>query len=528
MRGRFSLALQILLYTASLTTQAQAPQPDAYIPSFFSSNRDRAAGNAVPIQARAWVYSDGKSLTVAVEVKDGEIRSFRSPSHSDRVEIWLGLDESAFPFPFPHSTHPHYVGALDQGPAWRDQEVAAAEFRSFAPSQTVYGDSKDWTRQQGFPDEATVRRDSLVVPPADRLRPQRIPFGMVRYAFFPDERPAQLMNKEDYRYLEAAFQRPAGDWASGVKYDVDTLDHPNGYLLSAHFPVEALGFARIPRVDGLKIMIAIANVTTPGEPARLSLFSQPDNEIPVLGKMTRVNFARPLRLNPSNVPDEVFERIGWFPTVYRSSDGWIAVQAEAGSLVWRKDWVSQQWQEVGFSPVTIQYTDYRPQGYPVQRLTAGYARMNMPSEEKDFILVDQRVEQLTRIQGPQPDMGRVPSFDLFRFPDGATGIFVRENFSYNPFGWGECGSCLQEKMRIIRVSPQGLNTVLEWDQSEGPDPHFRIGDTKYSGFFLGQIDEVRGREIMVLLLDHRWLRQVERVKLTWNDREKRYFVQVNP
>ena len=528
MRGRFSSALLIFLCAIQPCVMAQAPQPDAYIPAFVPGSRDRASGITPPVQARAWVYSDGKSLTVAVEVKDDEIRSFRSPAQSDRVEIWLGLDESAFPSPFPHSTHPHYIGALDQGPAWRDQEGAVAEFRSFAPSQAVYGDSKDWARQQGFPDEAAVRRDSLVVPPASRLRTQQIPFGMVRYAFFPDERPAQLMHKDDYRYLEAAFQRSQGDWASGVKYDVDTLDHPRGYLLSAHFPVEALGFARIPRVDGLKVMIAVANATNPGDPARLSLFSQPDNENPVLARMMRVKFARPLRLNPSNVPDEVFERIGWFPTVYRSSDGWIAVQAEAGSLVWRRDWVSQQWQEVGFSPVTIQYTDFRPQGYPVQRLTAGYARMNMPSEEKDFILLDQRVEQVTRVQAGLPDMGRVPSFDLFRFPDGAVGMFVRENFSYNPFGWGECGNCLQEKMRILRLSPQGLSTVLEWDQSEGPDPHFRIGDTKYSGFYLGQIDEVRGREIMVLLLDHRWLRQVERVKLTWSDREKRYLVQVNP
>ncbi|MDP5171215.1 MAG: hypothetical protein NWR72_13305 [Bacteroidia bacterium] len=514
----------ILPFFLISVSSGQTPRADATFSRFFSANNHP---EPTDIQAKAWIYSDGGSLTVIVEVQDPEIRTYRTAGYSDHIQLWIGLDESAFPEPFPHATHPHYVGALyassiDRGAPSTENIV----FRTFAPQYKVTPITNDWVRQTGFPDEAAVRKDSLEVPPASKLRSVNIPFGMVHYALFPDERPAQLLDRGDYQYLETAFNREIGDWASKIKYDVDTLDHQRGYIVSAHVPVEALGFARIPRIDALRIMIAVANAKTPGQPAELVAYSQPDNKQAVLAQMTRVAFAKPIRLNPSGIPDEVFTRIGWYPAVFLSRDGWTAVQAESGALVWRRDRVSHQWQETRFSTMSVQYKDYRPEGFPLQRLTATYRSLNMPDVEKDFVLLPTYVERLERSKGLQSD--NISDVTYFRFADGAVGLILKESNSLNPYGWGECGNCLQERMKILRMTPEGVTPLVKWEQSEGPEPGFRIAGEFFPGFYLNSIDQIKGPELMVLALYHRDGRQFRRIKLSWDEKAKNYTINTNP
>ncbi len=524
------LCIPLLFLFFGLPLTAQVPAPDYTFRQFFPPERQRVDQlPANPLKARAWIYSDGRALTVIVEVEDSDIRTSRSSTHSDHVQIWIGLDDSAFPADFPHDTHPYYLGALSSPSQARLQRGnVTASTRIFAPQAPVRSPARDWLQEFGYPDERSVINDSLYVPAPEALRSMTVPYGMVHFALYPDERPAEWLNKGDFAILSQALGTEPADWMANIRYDCDTFEHRQGYIISAEIPLEAFGFVKVPSMESIRVLLAVANASRNGSPAKIELFSQPDRQEPRLANLKLVQLQQPLRINPTNVPSEVFERAGQSPTMFHSSRGWMPVQVRTGPLVLRPSMVSRQWQEIQYSPVSIGYEDFRNKGYAVQRLTLGYDRVNMPGEEQDYLLINGSLEKSYRSKSERVTADNIAPVFLFRYPDGATGIFLRDNFPFHPYGWGVCGTCLQERMRILRVTPSGLSTVIQWKQSEGPDASFDIQGYSFPGFYLTQIDQIKNNEIIVLVLNHRSLRQTKRIKLTLSPREQSYLVEIDP
>lgn len=513
-----------LLFLA-LCSLGQDLRPDAYFSEFFPVQIDGQNLEREFTQGRSWVYSDGDRISLVVEVKDPDIRSFQSPAYSDHIQVWIGLDETAFPPSFPLATHPFYVGGLHKKPGQRAAEDPGVSLRVFSPQTRTRNISGNWQESAEYPRNLT---DSSLVPPASRLREISVPYGMIHLAFFPDERNVQLLDRESYRYLEMSFDRTIGDWLSRIRYDVDTLEYGEGYVISVDIPVEALGFSRMPKIYGLKMMVGIADTDVSGRQARIVSFSQPGISTPSLGEMERISFQNPLTFNPSDIPDEIFDQIGWYPTLFLSSEGWTAVSAEMGYMVPGYRTVLQDWYEIAFREASLKYEDFQDRGFPVQRLSVGFDAVNSPDIVTDYLLIDGNLETVSRARNILPGPAVIPEVDVFRFPDGATGVFVRDNFPFNPYGWGDCGICLQERMRILRTSSGKVVTVASWTQSEGPESGLWIGKETFPEYYLGRMDRLRGGDIIVLVLNHRTLRLQKRVKLTWDQDEFIYQVQVEP
>lgn len=520
--SRYILLMGLLLQ--AVTGLGQDISPDAYFPEFFPIQSNGTTQNSFT-QGRSWVYSDGDRISLVVEVKDPNIQSFQSPAYSDHIQVWIGLDETAFPGSFPLATHPRYVGGLHRQAGRRSAEEPSVNLRVFSPESDSRQNSSLGPEEAGYPRNLS---DSSLIPPASRLREISVPYGMIHLAFFPDERNVQLLDRESYRYLEMSFDRTIGDWLSQIRYDVDTLEYGEGYVISVDIPVEALGFSRMPRVYGVKMMIGIADTDVPGRQARIVSLSQADVGTPSLGEMKRIPFRNPLRFNPSNIPDEIFDQIGWYPTLFLSSEGWTAVSAEMGYMVPGYGTVLKDWYEIAFREASINYEDYRDRGFPVQRLTVGFDAVNTPDINTDYILIDGTLETVSRARNILPGPASITEVDVFRFPDGATGVFIRDNFPFNPLGWGDCGICLQERMRILRSSEGVVSTVASWKQSEGPESGLWIGEEVFPEYYLARMDRLRGGDIIVLVLNHRTLRSQKRVKLTWDRESLTYRVEVEP
>lgn len=519
---RYMLLMGVLFH--AVAGMGQDIIPDAYVPEFFPVQGNESASDDFT-QGRSWIYSDGDRISLVVEVKDTEIRSFQSPAYSDHIQVWIGLDETAFPPSFPLATHPSYVGGLHSQPGRRSAEEPEVNLRVFSPENPANQPISEGPAASGYPRNLG---DSSLIPEASRLREISVPYGMIHLAFFPDERKVQLLDRESYRYLEMSFGRSIGDWLSQIRYDVDTLEYNAGYVISVDIPVEALGFSRMPRIYGLKMMVGIADTDVSGRQAQIVSLSQANTGYPSLGEMERITFHNPLRFNPSNIPDEIFDQIGWYPTLFLSSEGWTAVSADMGFLIPGYGTVLNDWYEIAFRETSINYEDYRDRGFPVQRLTVGVDAVNSPDVNTDYLLIDGTLETVSRARNILPGPASIAEVEVFRFPDGATGIFIRDNFPFNPLGWGDCGICLQERMRILRSSDGMLSTVAAWKQSEGPESGLWIAEEAFPDYYLARMDRLRGGEIIVLVLNHRTLRSQKRVKLTWDRDNVTYRVEVEP
>lgn len=517
---RYICFLSVMVF--ALLGKGQDIQPDAYFSEFYPVESPTETTDPTP--GRSWVYSDGQRISLIVEVKDPDIRTFRSPAYSDHIQVWIGLDETAFPPSFPLESHPRYVGGLHTMPGQRAADNPEVNLRVFSPEEQS---QPAGTRAvpSVYPNDLT---DSSLIPPASRLRDITVPYGMIHLAFFPDERNVELLDRESYRYLEMSFGRNIGDWLSRIRYDVDTLEYGEGYVISIDIPVESLGFSRMPRLYGLKMLIGIADTDVAGEQARIVSLSQAGIASPSLGQITLIPFQNPLQFNPSNIPDEVFDKIGWYPTLFLSSEGWTAVSAELGYLVPGYGTVLEDWYEIAFRETSINYEDYQDRGFPVQRLSVGLEAVNSPDITTDYLLIDGVLESVTRARNILPGPGMIPEVDVFRFPDGATAVFVRDNYPFNPYGWGDCGICLQERMRILRNIDGRVITVASWNQSEGPESGLWIGEENFPGYYLARMDKLRNGEIIVLVLNHRTQRLQKRVKLTWDQEAFVYQVEVEP
>lgn len=502
----------------------QSSYPDYVLEKFYQIDPSGSG-----MQARAWLYSDGQALTLVVEVEDDQVTLTQQPAYCDHVQVWLGLDETAFPERFPHHLHPQYLGAL-QVRSIRGAREPRGEWRVIGPTAQPLGTAspRSWVDQVGYPGADDIRADSLQVPAPEALRPLRVPFGMVQYALFPNGDPAQLMYRDQYGSLEAALDAKASSWASSIITTGEELEHRQGYMITAHIPAEALGFARLPRLDVMRVLIGVANVPAPGEPARMALSSHPDHPSRRLQAMPRVRLQRPIRVNPTNIDDQVFERLGWYPPLFFSEFGWLPVQVDADGLVWREGQISSQWQEMAFSRLELSYLDYRNQGYPIQRLLVRGNRVSALDLEYEALLLPDQVLRFTRARELLPSQGHIEDFRPFRFQDGATGIIIRDNAPLDPYGWGDCGICLQEHMHVYRLTPAGLKQVLSWEQSEGPQPYLRISDRQFDGYFLDRLDWISDRELLVLHIDHRNQRLTERIKAAWDDRQQRFLLEFNP
>ena len=507
----------LLLVLPGHSVLAQSAEPDLYIPEFFPVIEDRAVSeNRVP-DARAWVHSDGRGVSLVVEVLDDQIVTFQSPAYSDHIQIWLGLDETAFPARFPLGTHPNYLGGMDITHA-RGGGSEIESIRMFT-SDPVSMSGRDPFHRSGT--------DSMLVPDPSRIREISVPYGMMHLAFFPDERRVELLDRRSYRYLEQQFNRGIGDWLRGIRYDVDTLEHNQGYVVSVDIPASSFGFARMPKMDALKLLIGVADVESAGVPARIQSYSQPVHGGIGYGDIQNITFRNPIFLNPSNIPDEVFVALKWFPTLFLSTEGWTVVSADADAMLPSSGQTAPGWQEILFAETQIDYQDYRPDGFPVQRLSARFDQLHAGDLEKDFFLIDHQTLVVSRIARAKSN-DQVSPFRVFALADGSTGIFTRESGTFHPYGWGDCGACLHERMSVFRYSDHGLSRVASWEQSEGPETGFRIDGQYFKDFFLGRMDLIKGNEIIVLVLYHQRDRIQKRIKLTWDSSSETYLTTIDP
>lgn len=512
---RLLCCFSLILICQSLS--GQTAEPDVYIPEFFPVVADEPVSDRQIPEARAWLHSDGRGLSLIVEVLDPQITTYQSPAYSDHVQIWLGLDETAFPSRFPLETHPNYLGGMDITRA-RGVEDEIESIRMFSAEPI------EMARRTPFDHD---RSDSLLIPHQSRIRDISVPYGMMHLAFFPDERRVQLLDREAYRYLEQEFNRNLGDWLSGIRYDVDTLEYGNGYVISADIPAESFGFSRMPRMDAMKLLIGVANVEARGHPAVIQSYSQPVTGGIGYGDIRSIPFRTPIFLNPSNIPDEVFETLRWFPTLFLSADGWTVVSTDVDAMLPEAGRTEPGWQEIQFSETMVDYKDYRVDGLPVQRLSAKFKQLHSADLEKDFFLIEDKTLVLSR-SVKKDEMETLAPYRVFRFGDGATGIFARESGTIHPYGWGECGDCLHETMSVFRYSDGALARVASWEQSEGPEEGFMIDSQYFPDFFLARMDMIKGNEIIVLVLNHQRDRIQKRIKLTWDRSENKYITIVEP
>jgi hypothetical protein len=491
-------------YAAGLCARLYGQEPDAEVKSFFPKGGIRGLENSQPAIASMKVYSDGEFLLIYIDVRDARLTLSPSLNTSDHVELSVALPPSAFPEDFAYAHHPSYL--LLPG-----QQV---RLLSAQPDYQGRLDLREPEVGGDYPTPEQIQRDRLDLPPASQLRRGRADAGILRYAFFPDGRPPVLMNRSAQSPVEQSLTTRMGKVQDGVKYLAEPHEHGDGYSLSIQLSPQGLGYVQLPHMHEVSLLAEIADCPAPGRPFELIAASSPQAESERPATFSLFRLREGIRTNFSPLPDETYWKLGFRPLFFWGETGWTPLGVDVDELYYGIRQASRRLTEVKFYLQIISYEELNIAGAKVDHLTTDLHFVNEVSKERDYwgmydqTIVAERVKYLqTAPEGFQSN--------LFQFADGVPGLILRSNTPIHPFGWGDCPNCVLETFTIYRIQPGSKQEVLVFEQGDGPNAFFQLGNISLSDYYVRQIEWLKQGQSLQLRLQHRYQEDSKRIRITW-------------
>ncbi|MDX2247821.1 MAG: hypothetical protein SF052_13635 [Bacteroidia bacterium] len=482
---------------------------------FYSISNTRTVVNSGKINARAQLYSYETTLSLVIEVHDEDVNiDPENSENTDHVEVWFALPQSAYPPNFEYHTHPKYVSFIPE--STRSEEPADPRFFSVFSEYGNITSVGDFVNKYDYPKTADIRKDSLNIPERKNLQTKTVPFGIVHFGFFPDGRKVVHYNKSELELVGDALNIGIGNLAEGIDYVAEINEREDGYTINARITPQALGFVQLPQMDQIRFLVDIAdNGSLPSAPANVILSSSRTREEGVPATFNQVVFQKPLRTNTTRVPNDFFRTAGITPIYVYGNAEWISADVDVDGIVYREQEISQALSEVKFSRVPYRFEVTQPLGLQVSTLLMEYDYVNLLPIEKEFVRVGEKMIEVERAKNSHFPDGQNRRNVVFRFPDNIPGIIIRESSYRHPYGWDDCNKCVVETIHLRRITKEEVYGIMSINQVDGPEAFCEIGEFKFDGYYVNQMDWIQSGKILVIRLTHYNGKEQKRIKLSW-------------
>ena len=440
------------------------------------------------LSAQVRVSATPDSLFFSVDVTDDAIISGSGNDKGDHIEIWLGFPQSDF----------------------SDYLVSENKKRSFIfRNSSETGDNADlekFLKNGDYPtgklkNETTGKISDPEVPEGKDLRKDYVFFGLTRFTFHPDNRPAKHLDREKYRLLEKELGFKIDDLSANAVYSSEKT--ASGYRMKIAMHTQCIGFARASLTNEIRFAVDVMDVDS-AEETQDQISSTPNR---FYGRSNYFNQAElPFYLNvTTNVPDSTIRQLGLQVNVARSGNEWKSFGYGAGAIVYGSEKVS----EAGF----VEYLFYP--------IAMSYSHSGNPAEVK-FERVDQVYDDITPF--PQHDIyflidtfstpyssksymyvKEVPNDfvnTVFSLPDGTPALVLYDYEAADPLGWGIYGQMADEFVYIQKLDGQGGKSLYSGGH--------RIEIMGQAGF--GQTDTYNMKDVKSV--NYRWLKKGESFEIT--------------
>lgn len=470
------------------------------------------------IQARVQAFCNGEHLSFVIEVTDDHVGKNGNGLETDHIALHLALPSQAYPPGFEYDLHPHYI--LARAANTRGSEFPSSAKRFFSTYSEYYSpiEVDNFLQEHDYPDSKTIRDEGLNLPFPSQLKATRIDYGIVHYALYPDGRPAVLVNKNHFALLEEELKIQIGKIEKGLLYSVDITD--DGYIINVQLSPQALGFVEVPEVAELNFVIDVIDADfrykrgiTVLSTMEEGNYGSPKNDYNVL------QLTSPLQTNLSPAPNRVYTKTDYRPTYTYTSKGWLPTAVEVDALHFKEFKSSESLTEVRFVHRPIYYHHYldREHLLSVEQMAIDFEYVNARGEELEFTIINDQVFGVKRVTQSLARLDTVDNRMTFLFPDGQPGLILSENSTFHPYGWGECGHCVDERLHIYKIEKNGSKKVLSIEQGEGNPGFCVIGNESFDGYYVSKLNWVKKGQMMVLQLNHREENLRKRLRVSWDD-----------
>ncbi|MEL6592891.1 MAG: hypothetical protein AAFQ68_22520, partial [Bacteroidota bacterium] len=378
-----------------------AQSPDFSLAELYPAERSRAlpTGQSQQHSASVQLYSDGRSLSLVIEVKDPEL--VRHPNYrlTDHVEIWFALPKSAYPDNFEYQLHPNYIAAEPMQTRGEPLPVKPRFFSAYGEyAQQI--ERNDFLRNHDYPSHEQIIGDSLRLPIPSLLKNAQVPYGMVRFALFPDNRPPIHLNRKEMKWIEHAMAINLGDLEAGIEYLAEPNEAGDGYRITAKLRPQALGFISLPEMRSLRMMVDVFNTDTYGSGTKPILSSSSYREPNQPNTFNLINLRKPINTNFTPVPNEVFAQLNFHPLGIYTMDDWMPCQVEVEGLIFKEGVFSQQLTEVGFVNLPFRYETLGLESGPAERFLIRSYHLNRLPQDYEFFIFGNQVLKSERVYFP--------------------------------------------------------------------------------------------------------------------------------
>lgn len=503
----------LLLMLGLLRMQAQ--EPDFLLETLPTVKGATLVESESDLSAKVSLYSFEDYLSLVVEVKD-EFKDINSSQYlADHIELYFALPEDAYPEDFKAETHPYYLYAPPMAARGNENEGKSRFFSSQHPEMRDMEVSA-FLSEKNYPPNPSIRKDSLDIPYSSQLSRKRIDYGIVHFGLFLDERTPILYNKKYHRIIEKNLDMKIGAVESGITYVVDQTE--GGYTLTAQIEPKALGFVQLPTMKNIRFSLDVVDTdgVTQNGFSVLSISGAGSHSMKDRTFM-EVELKKPLKTNFSDTPDRVYRKTNYFPTYTYTESGWIPTAIEIDALYYKNQLSSNHLSEVQFirRPQNYKLKTFPHQYISLEQLSIDYEYVNLLDRTVHYTLIHNHVFSSQIMRTSEKDSIAPPPMQIFFFPDGKAGLVLSENATLSPYGWGENGHMLDERIRIMRINRDQALELLRIEQGEGEAAYCHIGNLSYEGFFVEKINWAKEGEIMVLLLKNRLTQTRKRLRVNW-------------
>ncbi|MEL7340453.1 MAG: hypothetical protein AAGM67_08215, partial [Bacteroidota bacterium] len=430
---------RILLLSLLCPFYLLAQRPDFSLERFYPAERSRTLdpGQSPQHSASVQLYSNGSSLSLVIEVKDPELVRHPNFRLSDHIELWIALPKSVYPDNFEYQLHPNYIAAEPMQTRGEPLPVKPRFFSAYGEyAQQI--ERNDFLRNYDYPQHEQIIRDSLRLPIPSLLKNARVPYGMVHFALFPDNRPPIHLNRKEMSWIEQAMSIKLGDLEAGIEYLAEPNDTGDGYTITAKLSPQAFGFVRLPEMQSLRLMVDVFNTDTYGSRSKAILSSSSYREANKPNTFNQINLRKPINTNFTPVPNQVFGQLNFHPLGIYTMDDWMPCQVEVEGLIFKAGTFSQQLTEVGFVNLPFRYETLGLESGLAERFLIRAYHLNRLPQDYEFFIFGNQVLKSERVYFPDREGVRIQN-DVFRFPDGFPGVITNNLVTLNPYGWGPDG-----------------------------------------------------------------------------------------
>jgi len=428
------------------------------------------------------------SLFFTVEVTDDKIINGTADDKGDHVEVWLGFSGSDF----------------------SDYIVSESKKRtSIFRNSSETGDNADLERfikNGDYPsakltNPSTGKVSDPEVPEGKDLKRDYVFFGLTRFSFHPDNRPAKHLDRAKYRLLEKELGFTIDDLSGSAAYKSEKT--ATGYTLRIAMHNRSMGFGLAALTKSIRFAVDVFDADSAEEnPAQLS--STPNR---FYARANYFNNAElPFYMNiTTNVPDSTIRKISMTVNVAMSGGQWKPFGYGAGSIIYGSETVSEAGLvEYTFYPITMKYLhSEKGEDVPFERVDQIYDDLSPFPQHDVYFLVDNLQTSLSSKEYMYlKDTPNNFVNTVFRLPDGSAAAVLYDYEAADPLGWGKYGQLADEFVYIHNIDGENGKSLYSGGH--------RIEVVGTAAF--GETDPFQVQDVKSV--SYRWLRKGKSFEVT--------------